>query len=95
MFDFFRNFRSFLKVHHYNNQQQLIADLGEQVIDPAEKWRSEARPEYRGPAGGHWRSLWEDFKSSSIMDVKRTARRPARARRPQGIDGAMRSTGRR
>ena len=40
MFDFFRNFRSFLKVHHYNNQQQLIADLGERVIDPAEKWRS-------------------------------------------------------
>jgi uncharacterized protein YjbI with pentapeptide repeats len=48
MFDFFRNFRSFLKVHHYNNQQQLIADLGEQVIDPAEKWRS-ARA--AGPAG--------------------------------------------
>jgi len=40
MFDFFHNFRSFLKVHHYNNQQQLIADLGERVIDPAEKWRS-------------------------------------------------------
>jgi hypothetical protein len=40
MFDFFRNFRSFLKVHHYNNQQQLIADLGERVIGPAGKWRS-------------------------------------------------------
>jgi uncharacterized protein YjbI with pentapeptide repeats len=40
MFDFYRNFRSFLKVHHYNNQQELIADLGERVIDPAEKWRS-------------------------------------------------------
>jgi hypothetical protein len=40
MFDFFRNFRSFLKVHHYNNQQQLIADLGERVIGPAEKLRS-------------------------------------------------------
>jgi hypothetical protein len=40
MFDFFRNFQSFLKVHHYNNQQQLIADLDERVIDPAEKWRS-------------------------------------------------------
>jgi hypothetical protein len=36
MFDFLRNFRSFLKVHRYNNQQQLIADLGERVIDPAE-----------------------------------------------------------
>jgi hypothetical protein len=48
MFDFFHSFRSFLKVHHYNNQQQLIADLGERVIDPAEKWRSDrgaaARP---------------------------------------------------
>jgi uncharacterized protein YjbI with pentapeptide repeats len=43
MFDFFRNFRSFLKVHHYNDQQQLIADLGERVIDPAEKWRSVKR----------------------------------------------------
>jgi uncharacterized protein YjbI with pentapeptide repeats len=40
MFDFFRNFRSFLKIHHYNNQQQLIADLGERVIEPPEKWRS-------------------------------------------------------
>jgi hypothetical protein len=40
MFEFFRNFRTFLKVHHYNDQQQLIADLGERVIDPAEKWRS-------------------------------------------------------
>jgi uncharacterized protein YjbI with pentapeptide repeats len=38
MFDFYRNFRSFLKVHHYNNQQQLIADLGGRVIGPAEKW---------------------------------------------------------
>jgi hypothetical protein len=40
MFDFFRNFRSFLKVRHYNNQQHLIADLGERVIRPAEEWRS-------------------------------------------------------
>jgi Pentapeptide repeats (8 copies) len=40
MFDFFHNFRSFLKVHHYSNQQHLIADLGERVIGPAEKWRS-------------------------------------------------------
>jgi hypothetical protein len=47
MFDFFRKFPWFLKVHHYNNQRQLIADLGEQVIDPAEKWRSVAA----GPTG--------------------------------------------
>jgi uncharacterized protein YjbI with pentapeptide repeats len=39
MFDFFRKFRSFLEVHHYNNQQQLIDELGDRVIDPAEKWR--------------------------------------------------------
>ena len=44
MFDFFRKFPWFLKVHYYNNQQQLIADLGEQVIDPAEKWRAAAGP---------------------------------------------------
>jgi uncharacterized protein YjbI with pentapeptide repeats len=36
MFDFYRNFRSFLKVHGYANQKQLIADLGEKVIRPAE-----------------------------------------------------------
>jgi hypothetical protein len=50
MFDFFRNFRSFLKVHHYNNQQQLIADLRERVIDPAEKWHS-VRGAAAGPTG--------------------------------------------
>ena len=36
MFDFYRNIRSFLKVHRYANQKQLIADLGEKVIRPAE-----------------------------------------------------------
>ena len=36
MFDFYRNFRSFLKVHPYASQEQLIADLGEKVIRPAE-----------------------------------------------------------
>jgi hypothetical protein len=36
MFDFYRNFRSFLNVHRYASQEQLIADLGERVIDPAE-----------------------------------------------------------
>ena len=50
MFDFFHNFRSFLKVHHYDNQQQLIADLGERVIDPAEKWRS-VKGAAAGPTG--------------------------------------------
>jgi hypothetical protein len=27
MFDFYRNFRSFLNVHRYASQEQLIADL--------------------------------------------------------------------
>jgi uncharacterized protein YjbI with pentapeptide repeats len=36
MFDFYRNFRSFLSVHRYASQEQLIADLGEKVIHPAE-----------------------------------------------------------
>jgi hypothetical protein len=36
MFDFYRNSRSFLNVHRYASQEQLIADLGEKVIRPAE-----------------------------------------------------------
>jgi len=36
MFDFYRNFRSFLNVHRYASQEQLIADLAEKVIRPAE-----------------------------------------------------------
>jgi hypothetical protein len=36
MFDHIRNFRSFLSAHHYASQEQLIADLGEKVIRPAE-----------------------------------------------------------
>jgi uncharacterized protein YjbI with pentapeptide repeats len=37
MFDFYRNFRSFLEVHRYAGQEQLIADLAGKVIAPAEK----------------------------------------------------------
>jgi hypothetical protein len=36
MIDFYRNFRSFLKVHRYASQELLIAELGEKVIRPAE-----------------------------------------------------------
>jgi hypothetical protein len=36
MFDFYRNRPSFLNVHRYKGQKQLIADLGEKVIRPAE-----------------------------------------------------------
>jgi hypothetical protein len=37
MFDFYRHFPWFLKVHRYDSLPQLIADLGEQVIGPAER----------------------------------------------------------
>ena len=37
MFDFYRNFRSFLNVHRYVSQEQLLADLGEKVIRSAER----------------------------------------------------------
>jgi uncharacterized protein YjbI with pentapeptide repeats len=36
MFDFYRNRPSFLPVHRYVSQEQLLADLGEKVIRPAE-----------------------------------------------------------
>jgi hypothetical protein len=37
MFDFYRNRPSFLKpVHRYADQEQLLADLGDKVIGPAE-----------------------------------------------------------
>jgi hypothetical protein len=36
MFDFYRNRPSFLAVHRYVSQEQLLADLGEKVIRPAE-----------------------------------------------------------
>jgi Pentapeptide repeats (8 copies) len=37
MFDFYRHFPWFLKVHRYDSQTQLLTDLGEQVIGPAER----------------------------------------------------------
>jgi uncharacterized protein YjbI with pentapeptide repeats len=36
MFDFYRNRPSFLPVHRYADQEQLLADLGDKVIRPAE-----------------------------------------------------------
>jgi hypothetical protein len=36
MFDFYRNRPSFLTVHRYADQEQLLADLGDKVIRPAE-----------------------------------------------------------
>jgi uncharacterized protein YjbI with pentapeptide repeats len=36
MFDFYRPMQRFLKVHRYDSQEHLIADLGERVIRPGE-----------------------------------------------------------
>ena len=36
MFDYFRNFRSFLPAHRYSELEQLLVDLGDRVICPAE-----------------------------------------------------------
>jgi hypothetical protein len=36
MFDFYRNRPSFLTVHRYADQEQLLADLDDKVIRPAE-----------------------------------------------------------
>jgi hypothetical protein len=36
MFDFYRNMPWFLKVHYYADQEQLLADLSDKVIRPAE-----------------------------------------------------------
>jgi hypothetical protein len=43
MFDFYRHFSWFLKVHRYDNQKQLIAHLVERVILPAETKVQELR----------------------------------------------------
>jgi hypothetical protein len=43
MFDFYRHFHWFLKVHRYDNQEQLIADLSERVILLAEMKVQELR----------------------------------------------------
>jgi len=51
MFDFYRSMTWFLKVQRYDNQEQLIADLGERVIRPAETKVQELRGPSRGPFG--------------------------------------------
>ena len=48
MFDFYRNRPSFLAVHHYASQDQLLADLGEKVIRPAERKVLELRKREEG-----------------------------------------------
>jgi hypothetical protein len=51
MFDFYRGMTWFLKVQRYDNQEQLIADLGERVIRLAETKVQELRGPSRGPFG--------------------------------------------
>jgi hypothetical protein len=43
MFEHFKRYPWVLETYRYPSSEQLIADLGERVIGPAEKWRSEAR----------------------------------------------------
>jgi uncharacterized protein YjbI with pentapeptide repeats len=43
MFDFYRNRPSFLAVHRYADQKELLADLRDKVIRPAEKKAGELR----------------------------------------------------
>jgi hypothetical protein len=40
MFEHFRRYPWVLDIYRYPSPERLIADLGERVIDPAEKWRS-------------------------------------------------------
>ena len=47
MFDFYRNRPSFLTVHRYTDQEQLLADLRDKVIGPAEQKVRELRPASR------------------------------------------------
>jgi hypothetical protein len=51
MFDFYQEMTWFLKVHRYDNQEQLIADLNERVIRPAEAKVLELRGPPRGAFG--------------------------------------------
>jgi hypothetical protein len=49
MFDHYRNMSWFLPVHRYVSQEQLLADLGEKVIRPAELKVLELRPTIAKP----------------------------------------------
>jgi hypothetical protein len=52
MFDFFRRYPWFLETHRYDSQEQLISDLSQRVIHPAEAKVLEllgAKPETNGP----------------------------------------------
>jgi uncharacterized protein YjbI with pentapeptide repeats len=49
MFEHFRRYPWVLETYRYPSSERLIADLGERVIDPAEKWHSVRAA---GPTGG-------------------------------------------
>jgi len=51
MVDFDRRRPSFLSVHRYTDQEQLLADLGDKVIRPAELSHSKLRRDSRCPRG--------------------------------------------
>jgi uncharacterized protein YjbI with pentapeptide repeats len=42
MFEHFKRYPWVLETYRYPSSERLIADLGERVIDPAEKWRSKS-----------------------------------------------------
>ena len=50
MFEHFKRYPWVLETYRYLSSERLIADLGERVIDPAEKWRS-VRGAAAGPTG--------------------------------------------
>jgi Pentapeptide repeats (8 copies) len=43
MFEHFKRYPWVLEIYRYPSSERLIADLGERVIDPAEKWRRDAQ----------------------------------------------------
>jgi uncharacterized protein YjbI with pentapeptide repeats len=52
MFEHFRRYPWVLPIHHYDTQEQLIADLGEHVIRPVEIKVEELRGPPQEPSGG-------------------------------------------
>ena len=43
MFDFYRDFRSFLPVHRYDTPAELLSELSDRVIEPSEAKALEVR----------------------------------------------------
>jgi hypothetical protein len=64
MFEHFKRYPWVLETYRYPSSKRLIADLGQRVIDPAEKWRS---------ARGATAAPWLKFKNPDAPAVKREA----------------------